>query len=72
MREKECYIGVKKCGCVVAATVIDPAWTNETAKDVADFIKNGLDVERTTTAFARTNLKRCRCGEQMPLLPGSL
>ena len=46
------YIGRKRCGCVVAM-VVDLA-DKVTADAVAEFIKDGLVIERVTTEAART------------------
>lgn len=49
------YIGRdRECGCVVAATT-DTA-DKQTAKDVAEFIRDGLIVERVTIAYVREHL----------------
>lgn len=58
------YVGIKSCGCVVAATVDNPAHQKEVAKDVATFIKEGLTIERKTCAWVRENFEGCKCQEK--------
>ena len=53
------YIGVKDCGCVVAITVDTPQRPKEVAIDVAEFIENGLHIERLPLDDARTKIKPC-------------
>ena len=60
MSDTMAYIGRKKCGCYVAATVDDPNDPKETAKSVADFVKSGLTIERVTAQFVRDNLHFCK------------
>lgn len=45
------YIGRKSCGCVVCA-YLDKAPKREVAKEVAKWIKWGLDVEHVTVEYA--------------------
>ena len=54
-----CYIGIKKCGCVVAA-VIDEG-NKHTAESVAEFIEDGYTIERVKTEDARNRLMACKC-----------
>lgn len=53
------YVGRKDCGCTVAAVV--DCGTKETAKDVADFIRSGLKVERVLIDDVRATLRACKC-----------
>lgn len=53
--EVGCYIGRAKCGCVIAATVDDGKDPKRVAKDVAEFIADGLTVERSTVGYVRQN-----------------
>lgn len=70
MTERMAYIGQKPCGCVVAAAVDIPECRKETAKDVAEWIRSGLTVERVPSVKVRTLFKTCRCDEkQGALLP---
>jgi hypothetical protein len=55
------YVGIKACGCIVAATVDNPQHKREVAKDIAGFIRQGLSVERITVERVRKELKRCEC-----------
>jgi hypothetical protein len=55
------YIGIKKCGCVVAATMDMPEHAKQVGKDVAGFISEGLTVERISTEEVRVRLGGCKC-----------
>lgn len=48
---KMAYIGRKPCGCVCAAYVDEPP-KSSVAKEVAKWIKWGLNVERVTVEYA--------------------
>lgn len=66
----DCYIGRKKCGCAVAAIVIDAdneslagGWRKHVAKTVAEWIRDGLLIERVTAEAVRGGLlTMCECG----------
>ena len=45
------YIGRKSCGCFVAASV---EGTSHTADNVAEFLRDGLAIERLRTVHVRT------------------
>jgi hypothetical protein len=62
-REHACYIGVKRCGCVVAAVVDDPDDAAEVGADLNRLVRDGYTIERVSLPEARARLKRCRCGE---------
>jgi len=52
------YIAKNKgCGCVTAACVDEPQYAKETAKDVAEWIKEGRIVEHITAETVR--VQRC-------------
>lgn len=53
------YLGVKSCGCAVAAVIDDPRWKDLAAKDVAAFIKDGLTVEHVTCEEMSKRIGRC-------------
>lgn len=53
------YIGRAPCGCVRAATVDLASDPKGVARDVADFIKDGLTIERVPHQYVRDNLWRC-------------
>lgn len=56
------YIGRKKCGCVVAAVVDMPGFEKETAKTVAEFIRDGLTIERIALVdFDKILPLGCKC-----------
>lgn len=59
------YIGRLVCGCVVAAVV--DTQDKETGKCVADFVKDGLTIERVEHEYVRQNLTfRCPHGNNDP------
>ena len=58
------YVGRKACGCMVAATLDDPTWPKRMATDVADFIKDGLTIERVSIETVRDQLRSCKCGSE--------
>lgn len=60
------YVARKKCGCMVAAVSDMPTFERETAKDVADFIRDGLAIERMTMAEYKgaSGAMGCKCGPQ--------
>lgn len=47
-KHTHCYIGRKRCGCVTTIVVDEPEYPKDTAKSVADFIRDGYAVERMT------------------------
>jgi len=55
----EAYVGIKPCGCAVAATMIDPEHAKETRKDVMDYLRRGLKVECWPIERVRSELRRC-------------
>lgn len=61
---------VKECGCVVAACVDRPEYAKSTAKDVADWIKRGLVVERIQISESNPlSIGRCKHrSEQLSLV----
>ncbi len=44
-----CYIGRAACGCIRAVVLDEPNHQEDVAKDVSDFIKSGLTIERVQT-----------------------
>ena len=40
------YIGRKSCGCIVAVCADAPGLEKHTAKSIAEFIRDGLTIER--------------------------
>lgn len=58
--QEQCYVAKKPCGCTVAAIVDDPGHKRHTARLVADWIKDGLLVERAPTGTVRS--VGCKCG----------
>jgi hypothetical protein len=61
MGEKMTYVGIKKCGCCVAATADVPEHKKETAKFLASLIRDELIIERKSVEWVRQNLKSCKC-----------
>jgi hypothetical protein len=57
------YFGVKACGCRVAVVVDDPEYPKDTARSVAEFIRDGYTVERAAYNGETIGqmLKRCKC-----------
>jgi hypothetical protein len=73
--ETRCYVGRKDCGCVVAACVDNPEHRRDTARFVADIIKDGLTVETMTVKEVRRCLTVCKHSPRKPQaleLPGIL
>ncbi len=54
------YVGIKKCGCAVAAVVDDGEHIKDTSKVVSKFIRDGLSVERWPIEKVREQLKSCK------------
>lgn len=55
------YIGIKSCGCLVAACLDDPQYKKDTAKFVSDCIKSGYAIERI--ASKDVALSWCKCAK---------
>jgi hypothetical protein len=49
------YVGRRKCGCMCGAVADIPGNEDETASEVAEFIKCGLLVDRVTIEDVREN-----------------
>lgn len=64
------YVGKKSCGCIVAFVVDEPEYPRDTAREVAEFIRSGLTVERVTVEESRKIVSRCihRRPDGQPLL----
>lgn len=58
------YFAVKSCGCRVAVVCDEPDYQKDTAKSVAEFIRDGYTVERHQYDGETIGqmLKRCQCG----------
>lgn len=67
MSDRFAYIGIKPCGCTVAAVIDDPKYAKDTAESVADFIKSGYRIERVACDEARFKLKECKHGKNEKL-----
>ncbi|HSZ58659.1 MAG TPA: hypothetical protein VK797_23525 [Tepidisphaeraceae bacterium] len=75
-----CYIGRRSCGCICCVTIDDTEHRKETAKDIAEWIRSGLSIERMTVAQAKADphfFKHCPLCErrkpdvQVPLFEGA-
>ena len=51
--EKGCYVGFDAAGCLLAAVVDEPDHAEQVSKDVAEFIRGRLRVERQTVGWVR-------------------
>lgn len=67
MNATHAYLGRKVCGCVVAITVDDTDNRKWTADAVAEFIRDGLTVDRVTIEDGRKALNFCQCERQAEL-----
>lgn len=56
-----CYIGRCTCGCgrMTLAVVDDPDYKKETAKAIAEAIRDGMAIERTTVGVVRAGPFGC-------------
>ena len=61
MSEPMAYIARKPCGCVVFVTVDDERYKQDTAKEIAECIREGLTVERVTCEAVRDGDFGCKC-----------
>ena len=59
------YIAHRHCGCITAAVFDDPVSQEETAIDVADFIRSGRYVERIAAETFDLRVLGCTVGEAM-------
>lgn len=57
----EAYIGRAECGCVVAVTVNMADHPKDVAKDVAEWIRDGLSIEGHTIEEVRAGPFGCKC-----------
>ena len=55
----ECYVALKACGCCVAAIVDNPERRQDTAKEVASWLRDGLTVERKSVEWVRETMRDC-------------
>ena len=61
------YIGKLPCGCVVACVVDMPDHKKSTADDVAEFIREGYEVQRIEIRNG-IQMATCRCKEKKLLM----
>ena len=64
--DRMAYVGRQECGCIIAATVDNPAHKNHVANDLAEWVRDGLTIERLTLEEAREQFG-CKCVEQLEL-----
>jgi hypothetical protein len=53
------YIAREKCGAIVCCTVDEPQYAKQIAKDVASWIRDGLNVERVNGEVIRQSFCKC-------------
>ena len=63
MKEHDCFVAFGSCGHLKACIVDNPRWAKITAKEVASYIRDGLRVERMTSADVRA-AKWCDCNRK--------
>jgi len=67
MPEPMAYAGrCPHCGHLCAATVDNPDRADRVARTVAQWIREGLTVERLSQDVARSELHACTCGPEQP------
>jgi hypothetical protein len=49
------YVGRRECGCMCAAILDFPGNEAETGKEVAEFIRDGMKIDRVTVEDVRAN-----------------
>jgi hypothetical protein len=55
------YVGIKPCGCLVAAIVDRPELKGDIAKETGSWLRRGWTVDRLELAEVRPRLKACEC-----------
>jgi len=55
----DAYIALRPCGCIVGAIVDRPELWEDCAKDVAEWIRAGLRIERRICEEVRTTPWKC-------------
>ena len=82
----KCYVGRCKCGGIVAAVVAEAEWmadpvkrrryeTVQVAKDVAEFVRDGLVIDTMDVESVRQQFGTCTCekpGAALSKLQGRL
>jgi len=61
INEKRAYVGRCKCGAIVAVTVIEEKYRNDTANVIHNWIRNGLEIEQVSVEEARNMFSLCTC-----------
>lgn len=57
--EPESYIGLKICGCIAMAMVLDDASRRDVAKAIGQAIRDGYRIEPSTNAGVRERQWKC-------------
>ena len=52
----DCYIGINAAGLAVCAAVDRPEYVKDTARSIAEWVRDGLKVERRSVEWVRANL----------------
>lgn len=60
-RREFVYLGLKSCGCGVAACVDDPTNVEDLAEAIAEFMREGLIIERVPMDDFPSRFKGCKC-----------
>lgn len=55
------YVARKACGCMVGATVDDPAHKKDVAREIAEWVREGLTIERVTHDVVRKEFMGSKC-----------
>lgn len=69
-KSRPCYMArCQGCNHVVALTLDAPEYRKDVARDVAEWIADGLIVERSTAKIGRELFNGCTCPRQPETLP---
>jgi len=58
MSDNMSYLGVKRCGCAVAVVFDNPEHAKDVRETVAEFMQDGLTIERVSRDVAVDRLSR--------------
>jgi hypothetical protein len=59
MSDFMCYVAKEKCDCMTGVCVDEPQLAKYTAKDVADWIRDGRRVERVDGDIVKASFAKC-------------
>lgn len=65
MPNRMAYIGRESCGCVVASVLDTGRPRAEVARSVAEFIREGLVIERVTVGYVREHFCMDGCPHKL-------